>query len=234
LITLDELHHPQIAELREFGTVVQHAFREGRQLAFVGAALPAAIHDVLSDEVLTFMRRADRHHLGVVAEDAVREAIAQPLAERGRAIAPDALHAIVLATQGYPFLIQLVGDQVWRKARGGDQITLDAAHAGIDAARRRLGQLVHEPALADASDIDKSFLLAMARDDGPSRMADLANRLGVTKTYASQYRLRLIALDLIEPAGHGRVDFALPYLRDYLRQHAAAHGLPATPKSPGW
>ena len=43
LITLDELHYRQAAELREFGTVVQHAFRERRDLAFAGAALPAAI-----------------------------------------------------------------------------------------------------------------------------------------------------------------------------------------------
>ena len=32
---------------------------------------------------------------------------------------------------------------------------------------------------------------------------------------------RLIDAQLIEPAGWGRVDFALPYLREYLREHAA-------------
>jgi len=40
--------------------------------------------------------------------------------------------------------------------------------------------------------------------------------------YASQYRLRLIAAELIEPVRRGYVDFALPYLREYLRSHAAA------------
>lgn len=38
-------------------------------------------------------------------------------------------------------------------------------------------------------------------------------------------RLRLIASELIESTSHGYVDFALPYLRDYLREHAAAAGL---------
>ena len=80
-------------------------------------------------------------------------------------------------------------------------------------ARRRLGSLVYEPALADASDIDKTFLLAMAKDDGPSKMADIQQRLAVNGSYASQYRLRLIAAELIEPKRHGYVDFALPYLR---------------------
>ena len=38
---------------------------------------------------------------------------------------------------------------------------------------------------------------------------------------SSQYRLRLIAAELIEPTGRGYVDFALSYLREYLRNEAA-------------
>ncbi len=53
----------------------------------------------------------------------------------------------------------------------------------------------------------------MAVDDLPSRMADIGAGLCVDANYASQYRLRLIAADMIHPAGHGRVDFTLPYLR---------------------
>jgi hypothetical protein len=40
--------------------------------------------------------------------------------------------------------------------------------------------------------------------------------------YTRQYRLRLIAAELIESSRHGHVDFALPYLREYLRNEAAA------------
>ena len=39
---------------------------------------------------------------------------------------------------------------------------------------------------------------------------------------ASQYRLRLIAAEPMEWRGPGHVDFALPYLREYLRDEAAA------------
>jgi hypothetical protein len=51
-------------------------------------------------------------------------------------------------------------------------------------------------------------------------MADIKERMGVDGNYASQYRLRLIAQELIRPVGHGKVDFALPYLREYLKEHA--------------
>ena len=106
---------------------------------------------------------------------------------------------MVEGTRGYPFLIQLVGAQVWRllsprarsrwRVRGGRVRTPCAGS----------GRLVYEPALADASEIDKSFLLAMAKDDGPSRMNDIQQRLEIDANFASQYRLRLIASELIEP-----------------------------------
>jgi hypothetical protein len=162
-----------------------------------------------------------------VPDAAVRIAIAEPIATHGKSIASDALDAMVAAIEGYPFFIQLVGDQVWRKAGTASEITLSTALEGIGAARRRLGQLVHAPALAEASDVDKSFLVAMAQDDGPSLIGDIADRLKVNSNYAGQHRLRLIALELIAPAGYGRVRFALPYLRDYLREHVARFGLSA-------
>jgi hypothetical protein len=62
-------HHPRRGspqgpgDLRELGTTIQHAFRDRREAAFVGAGLPSAVNDLLSDEVSTFLRRADRRHL---------------------------------------------------------------------------------------------------------------------------------------------------------------------------
>jgi len=222
LITLDEVHHQQIDELRQFGTTVQHAFREERELMFVGAGLASAVSDLLNDEVLTFLRRADRHQLGSVSRAEVARAIREPVGGTGRTIGDEALTVMVEGTGGYPFLIQLVGHRTWRLHPGTTEIIVKDAREGVAEALRRLGSLVYEPALADASDVDKTFLLAMAKDDGPSKMADIQQRLGVNESYASQYRLRLIAAELIEPKKRGYVDFALPYLREYLRDEAVA------------
>ena len=38
---------------------------------------------------------------------------------------------------------------------------------------------------------------------------------------AGIYRARLIEAQVIEDRGYGLVDFAIPYLREYLREHAA-------------
>jgi hypothetical protein len=86
-----------------------------------------------------------------------------------------------------------------------------------------MARLVHEPALADLSDVDRAFLVAMAEDGGESKVADVARRLGVDLNYTSVYRQRLIDAQLIEPAGRGVLRFTLPYLAEYLRGHAAEH-----------
>jgi hypothetical protein len=180
------------------------------------------VSDVLNDDVLTFLRRADRHMLTAVAPDDVALALREPIEAGGRSVGQAALEEMVDATEGYPFLIQLVGDRSWRVNPEAPEISVDDARVGIATARERLGALVHAPAVAGASEVDRAFLFAMATDDGPSRMGDIQARLGVDVNYASQYRLRLIDAELIEPAGRGYVRFAVPYLRDYLRQTAPA------------
>ena len=222
LITVDEVHRKGLGDLRELGTTIQHAFRERRNVAFVGAGLPSAVNDLLSDEVSTFLRRADRRHLRTVRPEQVAEAISVPIRQAGRDITPEALEIAAAGTGGYPFMIQLVGLHTWRADKTTHLIDTGQARRGVDQARRKVGQLVHASALADLSDVDRTFLAAMAHDDGPSRMGDITKRLGVTAAYAGQYRLRLIVAEVIEPRGHGRVDFTLPGLRDYLREHAAS------------
>ncbi|KAF0957757.1 LuxR C-terminal-related transcriptional regulator [Rhodococcus sp. T7] len=84
-------------------------------MAFVAAGLPASISDLLGDDVLTFLRRADRHSLGAVPLDEVAQAIREPLEETGRSIGDDDCRTAAEATNGYPFLIQLVGYRIWRQ-----------------------------------------------------------------------------------------------------------------------
>ena len=120
LVTLDEVQSG-VADLREFAAIVQHLIREQRNIMVVMAGLPSAISTLLrgdsNDKVTTFLRRADKHLLADVPVDAVAEAFAQTFAESGRDIEDDALIAAAEATYGYPFLVQLIGHQMWRGGR---------------------------------------------------------------------------------------------------------------------
>jgi hypothetical protein len=226
LITVDELHHKPSDDLIILCATIQHMVREEKEVAFAGAGLPAAISELLNEQVLTFLRRASRHHLGSVAREQVAEALRQPIEDRGRAISAEALEEAVAGTSGYPFLIQLVGHSIWRQHPAEEEISHADVAIGVAYATRRLGALVHAQALQDCSAVDRSYLLAMAKDVGPSNTGDVARRLGVNAQYAGQYRQRLIDADLITSEERGKVDFTVPFMREYMREHAAISQLP--------
>ena len=218
LITLDEVHGSRTDDLRDLFVAVQHLFRNDRDIAVAAAGLPSAISSLLNDEVLTFLRRADRHTLGPVALPEVERALRETIEGAGRSISPTACRRAAVATGGYPFLIQLVGYHVWRQHPAVRMITVADVDAGAATALTRMESLVHEPALADLSNVDRAFLAAMSVDDGPSRISDVAKRLGVELGYTSVYRQRLLDAQMIEPAGHGLLRFTLPGMTEHLRR----------------
>lgn len=90
---------------------------------------------------------------------------------------------------------------------------MNHAATGIEAAIRESGFAVHEPVMNDISDMDRQFLLAMqqyAESAGDSTIADIQQRLSLDHSSISCYRARLIHAGIIEPAGRGRVCYALP------------------------
>ena len=188
LVTLDEMHHQRSQELIEFGATIQHLVREGEDISVVMAGIPTSIKPLLSGKLnshgdanpVTFLRRANRIELGRVSDSEVREALDEPLHSTGTSWSKDALDTAVEACHGYPFMIQLVGQCSFREKErtpdGGAEISVDAAQRGVATAQRKLGQLVHEPALSDLSNVDRSFLVYMAHNDGPTKMSDIKAR----------------------------------------------------------
>ena len=199
---------------------VQHLIREGAPIGLLMAGLPKAVEELLNDDITTFLRRAERIELGEVAIDDVCEALKSTFDTGAKALSNDLAQECANATGGYPFMIQLVGYQVWKHS-GDGPVTQPAVAAGTTAARLRLGNLVHAPALRDLSDVDRTMLVCIAKDDGPSQIADIAERMDRPVNYVSVYRNRLLTAGIIKTAGYGKVDFAAPYLREYLREHAA-------------
>ena len=229
LITIDEMQSGDVDEIREFGSVLQHVSRrEERPVAFVGAALPQIEDTLLSDDAITFLQRCSRYDIDRLSPQATRRAIAAPISEHGRSVDAAALDRAVAATSGYAFMIQLVGFHSWQAEVASPHITPEHVATGIAEAQRRIGRMVLAPTWRTLSDVDRQFLLAMAQDDGESKLADIADRLGVnTANYAGVYRHRLIRAGMIRPAGRGRVTLA---------HHAAPTGfgnrIPNLPRNP--
>ncbi|QTX05977.1 ATP-binding protein [Agromyces archimandritae] len=218
VITLDEIHGADRDELAQLAASVQHFIRAGLPIALVFAGLPAAVSDLLDEGVATFLRRADRIDLHAATVDDVAASYLETFGTFEHPLPPTLVREAAEATGGFPFLIQLVGYHLWQVAETTPG-PLSAAEVGvaIAAARRRNSRVVIDAALASASQKDLAFLRAMAVDDGPSKTADLGKRLGDPSNAIGNYRARLIDAGLIESAGRGLVDFAVPGLRERMR-----------------
>lgn len=219
LITLDELQGGEPPELREFATTLQHVTRrEARPIAFVGAGLPSIDDTVLQDSAITFLQRCSRHEIAELSGAATATAFAEPIAAHGGRISDAALRRVVEASNGYPFMVQLIGFHSWRAASGDPpNLTLADVSSGIVEAERRLPHLVLAPMWRSMSGMDRQFALAMAQDDGETSTADISKRLGRSSSYISTYRSRLIRAGFIRSTGHGRVDFAHQSTRAWLQ-----------------
>ena len=222
LITLDELLGADHEEVKQFGSVMQLVCRrEQRPIAFMGAALPQLEDELGAGDDAAFIQRCARYDIERLDRAATRLAISKPIEDSGASIAAKALDRAVEASSGYAFMVQLVGFHSWAAAFDPSSgITADETEVGIERARSRVARLVLGPTWRGLSDVDRRFLLAMADDDGESRMVDVAHRLGVDTNYAGVYRQRLIRAGMIVATGRGRVDLAHDAARGWLRQKA--------------
>lgn len=91
----------------------------------------------------------------------------------------------------------------------------------MERARKSFDSMVIEPALRRVSGKQFEYLAAMARcGSGPVSSGEVAREMGVDPSSVGSYRRRLVAAALIEAPSYGMVCFAIPYMREYLLEHA--------------
>lgn len=217
LITVDEAR-AGLDELVQLVSVYQHFVREERKVALLLAGLPGEVSSLLQDRSVSFFRRACQHHLGRIDDYEVARAMRRTIEDSGKSIDAPALDNAVVAVGGFPFMMQLVGYRAWQEAGSKDVIGEADVERGVRAAWHDMRARVLDATLNELSDGDVRFLAAMLDDDDVSRLADVAQRMGVSGNYAAQYRKRLIERGVIGSRGRGRIAFELPGLKDYLKE----------------
>lgn len=222
LITLDEIQDASVNEMRELGNEIQLLIRQGANVAFAFAGLPSSVDGVVIDETLTFLQRAKHVELARLSDFEVGESIEDTIAKTGKELEPGIAELLTNAAAGYPYMIQLVGYYTWQASarRESDVVAIEDADKGIAAARESFDSMVIAPALRRLSAKQRAYLEAMAQcGRGPVSTGAVAQHMGVEASAVSSYRKRLIDAALIISPRYGQVDFAIPYMREYLLAH---------------
>ncbi|MBC7724632.1 MAG: ATP-binding protein [Burkholderiaceae bacterium] len=237
LVLVDEVSSRKSAldELSRFALELSHAIAEGLNIVVVFAGVKIELDELLAQPHLTFLRRSRQLIFRRLSAEATRRVIRETTEAGGRKLALDAEEHLITTSQGYPYLVQLVGDYAWRNNPDADGITLEDAESAREKAISEVEERVISRVYRDLSEKDREFLQAMSPDDGVSKMGSIADRMGVSPQYANIYKQRLIDSGYVQMAGRGFVDFSLPYLREYVRTVVSTTSAsPREPDNGGW
>ncbi|MDO5663415.1 MAG: ATP-binding protein, partial [Brachybacterium sp.] len=221
MIAVDEIQAADPPQLHEIAQHVQTLVEDARPVSFVGAGLRSGVEDLLTNPSTTFLRRAHRVELEVIDVGSAASTIEMTAAEGGKTMTADAAREAGDISQGYQYLMQLIGAGAYDAAGDGGTIGLEQVREAELPAVAEVIKNVHGPALRGISARKMDYLVAMSEDEGPSTVADIAERMGVDVKYQSVYRDRLLKEDLIRAAGVGLVEYSLPYLREAIIDKAA-------------
>ena len=215
LFLIDEIY-ASTKEMRVFASSYQHLVGDGLNVAVAMAGLPNAVSSVLNDKILTFLNRANKVYLAPLQIADVIVCYARALREAGVEFDAGTIGAAAHATDGYPYLLQLIGFHMLRILDGESKLTETAVELAVSSSKQTLAGDVLLPCLNPLSAEDKRFLEAMAADDAESKVSDIRERLHVSASHAQTYRKRLMNAGLIHSSSRGTLAFSIPYFAQYL------------------
>jgi hypothetical protein len=216
LLLVDEVQSSGAA-MRELATTYQHLIGEEKNLAVSMAGLPSAISAVLNDDILTFLNRAHKVVLKPIALPEIELYYSRALDKAGKSYGADVLDQAVRATRGYPYLVQLIGYNILEFAADERTITQAVVSAAVKVSKLQLVENVYRTSMKTLSRNDIAFLKAMSLDELESTSKDIRERLHKSNSYFQQYRLRLLAAEMITQTNRGVYTYTLPYLGEYFR-----------------
>lgn len=228
LIAVDELQSANPEDVGRIGAVIQlvQGGTSDRWISFVGAGLPDIEEpDGLLEHLPTFMHRAGRVDIDALSPDESAAALEGGFQRAGLTVESAAVDEAVLAANGHPWYLQMVGYHTVKQAHDDTHVDAAIIRAGIAAANQRAGRTLFAPVWLRLSDEDKALMEAIATDGGYSSDEWLQNHLG----WSSQHlRARKVSLSRRGLIGAPNVEPVAFTHRQALRwvQEASARNMP--------
>lgn len=232
-VSIDEIQKIPEQDMEGVCAAVQMARRKGMPVMLAMAGLPGSKQKISSYQGCTFMQRVREIELGSLRISETREAFRELMVlVRGAETPDDTVWEMSKLSQGYPYLMQLVGYHLVRSADElypvgvpviGPELVAGIAEDAYDSYRSD----VLVPSTSGLGRKMRLYLEAMARllcDDGTASTSEIAQTLGKRTSQLSSCRQALVAQRLITADGRGRVRFALPHLSRFFLEEEASQG----------
>lgn len=229
-VIIDDMQMGCIDNFRIIASTVQKIAGAGNRVVMAVAGMSNDIDAIEDDGTVSFLRRMHRLHIDAIDIDMAKDCIRRTLEMSDMGIDDEVLDLMAESTDGYPFIIQRIAYDTWNQAysRNPEHIHIigDDFMNATPIFVSRIYESIVRPTIRNLSTTDRAFLEAMSVDGGePSRMSNIAERMGKDFNYANTYRTRLVRRDVIASIGHDLVVSKIPYLMMYMGNIEAAERL---------
>ncbi|MCI2237967.1 hypothetical protein MN205_05610 [Kineococcus sp. TRM81007] len=174
-------------------------------------------------EARSYAERFRFVEIGALRPEDARTALAEPARPPARPegirYEPAALDKLVTVSGGYPYFVQVFGDQAWRAAPGPDTITAGDADVAVALGTAVLDDSLFHSRWNRATPAQKKLMRAMAQDPVQSQVSDLVTRLRRRRPGdLSVARDELIKKGLIFAPERGVLRSTVPHMDDHIRR----------------
>ncbi|MCR5765786.1 MAG: AAA family ATPase [Treponema sp.] len=204
------------SELRNFISIYQILLQQNLPVRLLLAGLPQNISELQNDNQLTFLLRAPRITLEALDSSTVRFNYKKAFENGGKIPDEKALDRMTKACGGYAYAFQLLGWLIWKNTE--KFISEKDIDLILDEYKMLLFRNAYIKISESFSQMDRLFVICMAKNKGPTSMKSLVEQTGKTNAYLSNYRARLLDSQVIKQTSYGYVGFVLPFFRDFVRE----------------
>jgi hypothetical protein len=217
VLLIDELQYIKEAELSALVMGLHKASQRQLPVVLFAAGLPQLVGNM--GRAKSYAERLfEFPEIGPLAHDDAVTAISEPVSQAGEAITPEAIEAIIAATQGYPFFLQAWAYHSWNEAEASPitKGNVDAAHVKVV---QNLDGSFFRVRFDRLTPAEKRYLRAMSEiGPGPHRSGDIAACLGVAVTSVAPVRGSLIRKGMIYAPSHGDTAFTVPLFDEFMKR----------------
>ena len=224
-LLIDEAQKLTDSDLVLLGNAVQQAVTNGHRVGLVLGGLPSSYHKVRSVKSCTFLHRMERVNLWCMDVEETLGFLRMMFARVPELqLTDDALFQLGRFSGGHPYLMQLLGDAVYRVA---DRTSMSDKVARISVTEAMIRE-AEEIALNSYQDNVLANVLSGVRSttreyiriayelrdaEGLVSTRDVAERLGMTTREANPIRSYALSTQVLQREERGYVSFALPHCR---------------------
>lgn len=217
VLLIDEIQYVKEQELEALIMALHRCTQDQLPVMLIGAGLPQ-LRGQMGKAKSYAERLFEFENVGPLSGPDATYAIVKPIQDEEKHIDEDAVLAICILTQGYPYFLQQWGKQSWDIATDPN-ITISDVRGATPVTIAALDESFFLVRFDRCTPKEKQYLRAMAElGPGPHRSGAIAECLGKEVNSIGPVRNNLITKGMIYSPSHGDTAFTVPLFDGFMKR----------------